>query len=90
MMMNCYHNLLSYPNQYLYAYCPKHFIIYLVCDIFFRTDVKHLIECFCEIVCPETSSTKQPWVVQKFPENFKDDEMLKQVSLFAFPSEVPW
>ena len=55
----------------------------------FRNDVKHLIECFCEIVSPETSN-KQPWVVQKFPENFKDDEMLKQVSLFAFPCDVPW
>ncbi|KAI9556760.1 hypothetical protein GHT06_016551 [Daphnia sinensis] len=53
-----------------------------------RNDVKHLIECFCEIVSPETSN-KQPWVVQKFPESFKDDEMLKQVALFAFPCEVP-
>ena len=73
-MSNLYHiDTVAYPN----------FTINL------RNDVKHLLECFCEIVSPETSN-KQPWVVQKFPESFKDDEMLKQVALFAYPCDVPW
>lgn len=52
-----------------------------------RNDAKHIFECFCEVVSPETSQQK-PWVVQKYPESFKDDDLLKQVALFAFPCET--
>ena len=68
--------------------CPTYFIG-LTCFPVCRTNVKHLVECFCEIVTPENSSQK-PWVIQKFPDSFRDEDMLKQVSLFAFPCKTAW
>lgn len=49
--------------------------------------MKHLIECFCEVACPNNANEK-PWIVQKFPESYQDEEMLKQIPLFAFPCSV--
>ncbi|XP_017777504.1 PREDICTED: DENN domain-containing protein 1A-like isoform X2 [Nicrophorus vespilloides] len=48
-----------------------------------RVNVSHFFECFCEIVPP--SSDKDAWIIQQFPENYKDEEVLKSVPKFAYP-----
>ena len=55
--------------------------------IYIRNDVKHLIECFCEVACPNNAN-EVPWVVQKYPDPYPDEGMLKQIPLFAFPTRV--
>lgn len=50
-----------------------------------RQDVKHFFECFCEVVGPKDENG--PWIIQKFPESYKDDSVLKSVPEFAFPCE---
>ncbi|XP_059477766.1 DENN domain-containing protein 1A-like isoform X2 [Neocloeon triangulifer] len=50
-----------------------------------REDVRHFFECFCEIAKPQPE--KEAWIVQKFPESYKDEEVLKSVPKFAFPCE---
>lgn len=59
----------------------------LLCNKFslFRQDVKHFFECFCEVVGPKDENG--PWIIQKFPESYKDDSVLKSVPEFAFPCE---
>lgn len=50
-----------------------------------RQDVKHFFECFCEVVGPK--GEHEAWIIQKFPESYKDDSVLKSVPKFAFPCE---
>ncbi|XP_043285405.1 DENN domain-containing protein 1A-like isoform X2 [Venturia canescens] len=50
-----------------------------------RENVKQLFECFCEVAAP--SVEKQPWILQKYPETFADQEILKSVPKFAYPCE---
>ncbi|CAB3376443.1 Hypothetical predicted protein [Cloeon dipterum] len=49
-------------------------------------DIRHFFECFCEIAKPQPD--KDAWIVQKFPESYKDEEVLKSVPKFSFPCEI--
>lgn len=51
-----------------------------------RENVKHLFQCFCEVVQPQPPD-KDPWIIQKFPESYNDEEILKSVPKFAYPCE---
>ncbi|XP_043480871.1 DENN domain-containing protein 1B isoform X2 [Leptopilina heterotoma] len=51
-----------------------------------RENVKHIFECFCEIAAP--IGEKQAWILQKYPDTFADQEILKSVPKFAYPCEV--
>ncbi|CAG9824217.1 unnamed protein product [Phaedon cochleariae] len=48
-----------------------------------RENVKRFFECFCEVV-PPTGDT-EPWIIQQFPEKYKDLEVLRTVPKFAYP-----
>ncbi|XP_014480888.1 PREDICTED: DENN domain-containing protein 1C isoform X2 [Dinoponera quadriceps] len=51
-----------------------------------RENVKQLFECFCEVAAPV--GEKPPWILQKYPNSFSDEEILKSVPKFAYPCEV--
>ncbi|XP_066593706.1 DENN domain-containing protein 1A isoform X3 [Prorops nasuta] len=51
-----------------------------------RENVKQLFECFCEVAAPVGENPA--WILQKYPANFSDDEILKSVPKFAYPCEV--
>lgn len=53
---------------------------------YFRENVKHFFECFCEVVPPSDNS--EPWIIQQFPEKYKDEEVLKSVPKFAYPYKI--
>lgn len=63
-----------------------HGIVYITRYILFRDNVQHLFECFCEIAAP--LGEKPPWILQKYPNTFSDDEILKSVPKFAYPCEI--
>jgi hypothetical protein len=48
-----------------------------------RENVKHFFECFCEVV-PATVD-KEAWIIQQYPDKYKDEEVLKSVPKFAYP-----
>ncbi|XP_074038123.1 DENN domain-containing protein 1B isoform X1 [Leptinotarsa decemlineata] len=48
-----------------------------------RDNVKHFFECFCEVVPP--SEGQEPWIIQQYPDSYKDVEVLKSVPKFAYP-----
>jgi len=56
----------------------------IFCDIF-RENVKHLFESFCEVAAPIRE--KPAWILQKYPNSFSDEEILKSVPKFAYPCE---
>uniref|UniRef100_A0A2H8TUP2 DENN domain-containing protein 1A n=1 Tax=Melanaphis sacchari TaxID=742174 RepID=A0A2H8TUP2_9HEMI len=51
-----------------------------------RNDVDRLFECFCEVAGPSKENTN-PWILQKFPEHYRKDELLDTVPNFAYPCE---
>nr|XP_033189839.1 DENN domain-containing protein 1A isoform X3 [Bombus vancouverensis nearcticus] len=51
-----------------------------------RDNVQHLFECFCEVAAP--LGEKPPWILQKYPTSFLDEEILKSVPKFAYPCEI--
>ncbi|XP_034193078.2 DENN domain-containing protein 1A isoform X2 [Osmia lignaria lignaria] len=51
-----------------------------------RDNVQHLFECFCEIAAP--LGERPPWILQKYPTSFSDEEILKSVPKFAYPCEI--
>ncbi|KYN38983.1 DENN domain-containing protein 1A [Trachymyrmex septentrionalis] len=51
----------------------------------FRENVKQLFECFCEVAAPIRE--KPAWILQKYPNFFSDEEILKSVPKFAYPCE---
>ncbi|XP_076291745.1 DENN domain-containing protein 1B isoform X5 [Lasioglossum baleicum] len=51
-----------------------------------RDNVQHLFECFCEVAAPLVE--KLPWILQKYPSSFSDEEILKSVPKFAYPCEI--
>nr|CAD7196758.1 unnamed protein product [Timema douglasi] len=51
-----------------------------------RENVKHLFQCFCEVVGPQPNG-KDAWIIQRFPESYKDEEVLKSVPKFAYPCD---
>lgn len=57
-----------------------------ITHFYFRDNVKHYFECFCEVVGPQPDGS-EPWIIQKFPETYRDEEVLKSVPKFAFPCE---
>ncbi|XP_066256358.1 DENN domain-containing protein 1B-like isoform X1 [Euwallacea similis] len=48
-----------------------------------RENVKHFFECFCEVVPP--TEGKDAWIIQQYPDKYKDAEVLKSVPKFAYP-----
>ncbi|XP_014291494.1 DENN domain-containing protein 1B isoform X1 [Halyomorpha halys] len=50
-----------------------------------RENVTQLFECFCEVVKPQLGT--DAWIIQKFPEIYKNEEILKSVPKFAYPCE---
>lgn len=48
-----------------------------------RENVKHFFECFCEVVPP--TSDKEAWIIQQYPDKYRDEEVLKAVPKFAYP-----
>ncbi|XP_044258564.1 DENN domain-containing protein 1A-like isoform X3 [Tribolium madens] len=48
-----------------------------------RENVKHFFECFCEVVPP--TGDKAAWIIQQYPDKYKDEEVLKAVPNFAYP-----
>lgn len=48
-----------------------------------RDKFEHFFECFCEVVPP--TPEKAAWIIQQFPDNYKDQEVLKTVPKFAYP-----
>jgi hypothetical protein len=48
-----------------------------------RENVKHFFECFCEVV-PATVD-KDAWIIQQYPDKYKDEQVLKSVPKFAYP-----
>ncbi|XP_025836146.1 DENN domain-containing protein 1A-like [Agrilus planipennis] len=48
-----------------------------------RENVKHFFECFCEIVPP--TPERDAWILQQFPESYKDEEVLKSIPKFSYP-----
>lgn len=51
-----------------------------------RENVTHFFECFCEVVPPHPE--KESWIIQKYPENYNDDELLKAVPKFTYPFKI--
>ncbi|XP_043252607.1 DENN domain-containing protein 1A isoform X1 [Colletes gigas] len=51
-----------------------------------RDNVQLLFECFCEVAAP--LGGKLPWILQKYPSSFLDEEILKSVPKFAYPCEL--
>ncbi|XP_076168961.1 DENN domain-containing protein 1A isoform X2 [Ptiloglossa arizonensis] len=51
-----------------------------------RDNVQLLFECFCEVAAP--LGEKPPWIPQKYPSSFSDEEILKSVPKFAYPCEL--
>ncbi|XP_054157247.1 DENN domain-containing protein 1B-like [Oppia nitens] len=48
-------------------------------------DICHLFECYLEIACPSTATTDQPFILQKYPDSYSQQEILKSVPQFAYP-----
>ncbi|CAL1286946.1 unnamed protein product [Larinioides sclopetarius] len=51
-----------------------------------RENPVHVFECFFEVVIPSENEEKA-WILQKYPENFDDKEVLKSVPEFSCPCE---
>ncbi|KAG8187207.1 hypothetical protein JTE90_020076 [Oedothorax gibbosus] len=51
-----------------------------------RENPAHVFECFFEIVIPNENE-KRAWILQKYPEDYDDKEVLKSVPEFACPCE---
>ena len=51
-----------------------------------RDNAQHVFDCFCEVVIP-TKADEKPWIVQKFPDSYQNEETLKMVPQFTFPCD---
>ncbi|XP_047489175.1 DENN domain-containing protein 1C-like isoform X3 [Penaeus chinensis] len=49
-----------------------------------RENPRRLLECWCEVVGPR-GKDNAPWIIQKFPNSYTQEEILKSVPQFAFP-----
>ncbi|XP_045596538.1 DENN domain-containing protein 1A isoform X2 [Procambarus clarkii] len=49
-----------------------------------RENPRRLLECWCEVVGPK-GSDRPAWIIQKFPNSYNKEEILKCVPQFAFP-----
>lgn len=58
----------------------------LLLTICFREDVTQLYLSFCEVARPENSE-KEAWIIQKYPDSYKDEQVLGSVPKFAYPCE---
>lgn len=52
---------------------------------YYRENVKHLYECFCEVAAP--IGEQSAWILQKYPDSFTDQEVIKNVPKFAYPCD---
>ncbi|KAK8372697.1 hypothetical protein O3P69_012747, partial [Scylla paramamosain] len=50
-----------------------------------RENPRRLLECWCEVVGPQGEGGRPPWISQKFPSTYTDEEVLKSVPQFTFP-----
>uniref|UniRef100_T1J7L4 UDENN domain-containing protein n=1 Tax=Strigamia maritima TaxID=126957 RepID=T1J7L4_STRMM len=46
-----------------------------------------IFDCFLEVVIPQVPD-EGAWVLQKYPDDFSDDEILKSVSHFCYPCDI--
>ncbi|XP_028175942.1 DENN domain-containing protein 1A isoform X2 [Ostrinia nubilalis] len=51
-----------------------------------RDTVRYLFELFCEVAPGDHS--KEPYVVRKYPESYKNEEELKNIPKFTFPCQL--
>ncbi|XP_054276852.1 DENN domain-containing protein 1A-like isoform X2 [Macrosteles quadrilineatus] len=51
-----------------------------------RENVKHYFECFCEVAGPQPDGT-EAWIIQRYPETYRDEQVLKSVPKFTYPCE---
>ncbi|CAH1786185.1 unnamed protein product [Owenia fusiformis] len=49
-----------------------------------RKNNKQIFELFCEVARPEDSD-KDPFILQKFPDTYEEEDILKQIPSFTFP-----
>ncbi|XP_012057029.1 PREDICTED: LOW QUALITY PROTEIN: DENN domain-containing protein 1B [Atta cephalotes] len=63
----------------------KNTLIFVIMGSRLRENVKQLFECFCEVAAPIRE--KPAWILQKYPNSFSDEEILKSVPKFAYPCE---
>ncbi|XP_069946063.1 uncharacterized protein [Cherax quadricarinatus] len=49
-----------------------------------RENPRRLLECWCEVVGPK-GRDRPAWIIQKFPNSYNNEEILKCVPQFAFP-----
>ncbi|KAG5309544.1 DEN1B protein, partial [Acromyrmex insinuator] len=61
------------------------FVCFMKNAFFDLENVKQLFECFCEVAAPIRE--KPAWILQKYPNSFSDEEILKSVPKFAYPCE---
>lgn len=54
-----------------------------------RENPTHVFECFCEVVIPQKDE-KKAWILQKYPHDFDNEEMLKSVPEFSCPCEFTY
>lgn len=52
----------------------------------FRDTVRYLFEVFCEVAPGD--HTKDPYLVRKYPDPYKNEEELKNVPKFTFPCQL--
>ncbi|KAI5640326.1 DENN (AEX-3) domain-containing protein [Phthorimaea operculella] len=50
-----------------------------------RDTVRYLFELFCEVAPGD--HTREPYIIRKYPESYKNEEELKNVPKFAFPCQ---
>lgn len=52
----------------------------------FRDTVRFLFELYCEVSPSE--GIKEPYIVKKYPESYKNEEELRNIPKFAFPCQL--
>ncbi|CAG0918019.1 unnamed protein product [Notodromas monacha] len=56
-----------------------------------RSNPTNVFDCFCEVACPVADGidgvVSKPWILQKFPENYNNQEVLKSMPDFVFPCD---
>lgn len=60
--------------------------MFFFCWPHFRETVRYLFELFCEVAPGD--HTKDPYLLRKYPELYKNEEELKNVPKFTFPCQL--
>lgn len=51
----------------------------------FRTSPSHVFDVFMEICRPTPATDNKPYILQKYPHNFRNEEVIKSVPQFCYP-----